>query len=85
MKRTALVVVGGVLVLAGVTFGLQGLGVIGGSAMSGKTVWALIGPILAVVGLVVLARATRSDRGWARASRRPDDPEDSSGSDRPAP
>lgn len=85
MKKTALVVVGAVLVLAGVTFGLQGLGVIGGSAMSGKTVWALIGPVLAVVGLVVLARATRSDRGWAGASSRSDDTDDSSGPDRPAP
>ena len=31
--------VGVVLLIFGVIFGLQGLGVLGGSAMSGKTVW----------------------------------------------
>ncbi len=58
-----LVIVGGLLVLAGVTFGLQGMGVLGGSAMSGKTLWAVIGPVIGVVGLVLVARGLRvSDR-----------------------
>jgi hypothetical protein len=52
--------VGVVLVILGVVFGLQGLGVIGGSAMSGKTVWAVIGPVLAVVGIVLLVRSRRT-------------------------
>jgi uncharacterized membrane protein HdeD (DUF308 family) len=52
--------VGVVLVVLGVVFGLQGLGVLGGSAMSGKTVWAVIGPVLAVVGIVLLVRSRRS-------------------------
>jgi len=58
MQKVVLVGVGAVLVLFGVTFGLQGLGVIGGSAMSGKNMWAVIGPLLALVGvgLVVLGR-----------------------------
>jgi len=56
-------IVGGLLVLAGVTFGLQGMGVLGGSAMSGKTLWAVIGPVIGVVGLVLVARGLRvSDR-----------------------
>jgi uncharacterized membrane protein HdeD (DUF308 family) len=54
--------VGALLVLLGVVFGLQGLGVLGGSAMSGKTTWAVIGPILAVVGIVLIVRGRRSDR-----------------------
>jgi hypothetical protein len=54
------VAVGAVLVLAGVTFGLQGLGLIGGSAMSGKTLWAVTGPLLALVGVVLVARGLRA-------------------------
>ena len=54
------VAVGAVLVVLGVVFGLQGLGVLGGSAMSGKTVWAVIGPVLAVIGIVLLVRGRRS-------------------------
>jgi hypothetical protein len=52
-------VVGAVLTVAGVVFGLQGLGVIGGSAMSGKTLWAVLGPLIAVVGVVMVVRAVR--------------------------
>jgi hypothetical protein len=62
------VVVGAVLVLAGVVFGLQGLGVVGGSAMSGKTLWAVLGPLIAIVGLALLARGLRD-----RPDQRPPD------------
>jgi hypothetical protein len=51
--------VGALLVLAGVTFGLQGLGVVGGSAMSGKTLWAVIGPLLALVGVALVVVGLR--------------------------
>jgi hypothetical protein len=61
VKKVGLVAVGGVLVLFGVTFGLQGLGVIGGSAMSGKNSWAVIGPLLALVGVVLLVRGLRGN------------------------
>ena len=51
---------GGMLGGMGVIFGLQGLDVIKGSAvMSGKTLWAIIGPILAIVGVFLVARALR--------------------------
>jgi hypothetical protein len=50
MKRVLLVGVGLLLTLAGVIFALQGAGVIGGSVMSGVTLWAVIGPVIAVVG-----------------------------------
>ena len=62
MKKVALVGVGALLVLFGVTFGLQGLGVIGGSAMSGKNMWAVIGPLLALVGLAMVVRGARGGR-----------------------
>ena len=53
MKTTLFVGIGAVLVLLGVTWTLQGLGVIGGSVMSGVTLWAVIGPIVAAAGLVI--------------------------------
>ena len=39
-------IAGAVLVLMGLVWTLQGFGVIGGSAMSGSTTWAIIGPIV---------------------------------------
>ncbi len=39
--------------LAGILFGLQGAGVVGGSPMSGTTFWAVAGPVIAVAGLVI--------------------------------
>jgi hypothetical protein len=53
MRSVILVAVGAVLLVAGVVFMLQGLGDIGGSAMTGKTLWAVLGPIIAVVGLAL--------------------------------
>ena len=62
MSRTVLRVAGLVLLVFGVLFGLQGLGVIGGSAMSGRTLWAVLGPVIAVVGIVLLVRSARASR-----------------------
>lgn len=62
MKNAALAVLGAVLVVVGVVFTLQGLGTLGGSAMSGKTMWAVIGPIIAVVGLALAAVGVRGRR-----------------------
>jgi hypothetical protein len=60
MKTTVFVGVGAVLVLLGATWTLQGLDVIGGSAMSGVTLWAVVGPIVIIVGLVVALLGIRS-------------------------
>ena len=59
MGRIGWLVVGVVLIAAGVTFTLQGLGVLGGSAMSGKPLWVVLGPIVALIGLVLLGRKGR--------------------------
>jgi hypothetical protein len=45
---------GVLLVLAGAVWTLQGLGYVGGSFMSGASVWAVIGPIVAVAGIALL-------------------------------
>jgi hypothetical protein len=68
MKKTA-VGVGALLVIFGVTFGLQGLGVIGGSTMSGKTAWAVLGPLIALVGAGLVVGSLRGRNGPARDSR----------------
>jgi hypothetical protein len=59
MKRRVLVGLGVLVTLAGIIFTLQGTGVIGGSAMSGVTLWAVAGPVIAVVGLAIAAVGLR--------------------------
>jgi hypothetical protein len=53
---------GVLLVLMGLLWTLQGLGKVGGSFMSGATVWAIIGPIVAIVGAWLVAGALRAGR-----------------------
>lgn len=56
MKRTwPLIAVGVILVAVGLVWTLQGFNVLGGSVMSGSTLWAIVGPIVVVVGVVVIA------------------------------
>jgi hypothetical protein len=62
MKGWVSVVLGVLLLLAGLVWALQGFNVMGGSAMSGKTMWAVIGPIVAVCGLALLLVGSR----WVR-------------------
>ena len=40
-------------------FTLHALGFIGGSAMSGSTLWAILGPIIAVAGIVLVVVGLR--------------------------
>jgi hypothetical protein len=57
--RWVFIILGVLLVLAGAVWTLQGLGVLGGSAMSGDTTWAIVGPIVLVVGLISLLGGSR--------------------------
>jgi hypothetical protein len=59
MKRVALVGLGFLLMLAGVVFTLQGVGVLGGSVMSGVTFWAVAGPVIALAGLALAVLGLR--------------------------
>jgi len=45
---------GVILGAIGLVWTLQGFNVLGGSAMSGSPLWATIGPIVLVVGLVLI-------------------------------
>jgi hypothetical protein len=66
MIRGLLSAIGALLVIAGTVFALQGFGVLGGSVMSGSNFWAAAGPIIAVVGLVLLVGGLRLRNGQAR-------------------
>jgi hypothetical protein len=57
MRRSILVIVGVVIALLGLLFTLQGVGIVKGSAMTGSTLWTVVGPVIIAVGLVVAAIA----------------------------
>jgi hypothetical protein len=59
VTRVLLVGAGSLITVAGVIFTLQGVGVIGGSFMSGTTTWAIAGPVIAVIGLALLMLGLR--------------------------
>ena len=59
---------GVIVMIAGIIFALQGVGVIGGSFMSGTSLWAILGPLIALVGLAMTGFGLwrlRSARGRA--------------------
>ncbi|MEW5810051.1 MAG: hypothetical protein AB1925_11400 [Actinomycetota bacterium] len=58
--RIILLFVGVVVALFGLLFTLQGVGVVGGSPMSNTTTWSVLGPIIALVGIVIAVF------GWRR-------------------
>ena len=62
MSKPVLITIGVVVALAGALFTLQGLGVIGGSAMTGSTFWAIAGPIIVIVGIVLVVLGLRRGR-----------------------
>lgn len=45
---------GVILAAVGLVWTLQGVGVLQGSAMTGSALWAIIGPIVLVIGLVLI-------------------------------
>ena len=60
--KWVLLVIGVLLVLTGAVWTLQGLDVLGGSPMSGVTLWAVVGPIVALAGLVLAVLGARRMR-----------------------
>lgn len=57
--RWLLLVVGVVAVLVGIIWTLQGLNILGGSVMSGRSVFAVIGVVIGIAGLVLIGIGTR--------------------------
>ncbi|OBJ13954.1 hypothetical protein [Mycobacterium colombiense] len=61
MRRTFVVTlaVGLIVALFGFIWALQGFGVLGGSPMSNTTTWSVIGPITALIGIVIAVLSWR--------------------------
>jgi amino acid transporter len=59
MKRPLPFVLGVIVALVGIVFTLQGIGVMSGSSMSNTTTWSILGPIIAIVGALLVYRGTR--------------------------
>ena len=57
---TGRIVLGILLALAGAVWTLQGLGFVGGSFMTGATIWAVIGPVTTVIGVLVAVAGFRA-------------------------
>ena len=47
------------LVVLGAVWALQGLGILEGSVMTGVSMWAIVGPIVAVAGLILIVTGVR--------------------------
>lgn len=50
---------GVLLIVVGLIWTLQGLDLLAGSVMTGVTFWAIAGPIVAIIGALVVARSVR--------------------------
>ncbi|MCA1781203.1 MAG: hypothetical protein ABR500_07285 [Dermatophilaceae bacterium] len=59
MSRWLSLAPGAVAVLLGLLWTGQGLGWVGGSPMTGVTLWAVLGPLAVVLGVVLIVRAAR--------------------------
>lgn len=70
MNRIIGLVLGVILIAAGILFTLQGAGVVGGSVMSGNTTWTVLGPIIALLGLALLLLTLRRGRAGQGPSHR---------------
>ena len=57
--KIAMKIVGGLLLLMGLTWFLQGINILPGSFMTGQTRWAVYGGITAAVGLFLLVAPAR--------------------------
>ena len=59
--RIARRIIGGLLIIAGGVFFLQGINIIPGSFMTGQTKWAIYGALTAIVGFFLMFKGvTRS-------------------------
>jgi hypothetical protein len=61
--KIALNIIGGLLVMAGLVWFLQGINVLPGSYMTGQPQWALYGTITVVIGAGILLFNNRRKKG----------------------
>lgn len=60
--RWTWLVIGALALVVGAVWALQGVGVLEGSPMTGETLWAVVGPIVAIGGLILIAIGLRKPR-----------------------
>ncbi|MBD8868265.1 hypothetical protein [Nocardioides donggukensis] len=63
MQKALALGLGGLMVLVGAVWTLQGLGYLEGSPMTGASFWAVVGPIVAGFGVALVLVGTRGPRG----------------------
>lgn len=59
MRNPISIIAGAVIALLGALFFLQGINVITGSGMSGTVLWSVLGPVIFVIGAVLVLRGLR--------------------------
>ena len=52
--RIALIISGGILIVVGLIFFLQGINILPGSFMTGQTKWAVYGAVMIIAGIVLV-------------------------------
>ena len=57
--RALLIALGAVMILVGLVWTAQGLGFLEGSPMTDQSIWAIIGPVLAGLGVALMVIAVR--------------------------
>ena len=57
--KTVGLVVGLLMLVVGAVWTMQGLGYLGGSSMTGVAFWAIVGPIVAGLGVALMIVSTR--------------------------
>ena len=62
MRKTLPVTLGVLMVVIGVIWTLQGLGYVKGSPMTGVQLWAILGPLLAGLGVALAYVGLRGSR-----------------------
>jgi hypothetical protein len=63
VRKPLLVLIGAVLALVGGVWTFQGLGYLSGSPMTGVAAWAIIGPIVAGLGVALVIVGLRGESG----------------------
>ena len=60
--RYVLLVLGGLMILVGAVWSLQGIGVLPGSLMTGQAFWAIMGAVLLALGVLLVLAGFRPNR-----------------------
>ena len=59
MRGTLAASIGAGLLIVGLIWTMQGLGYLSGSPMTDQVIWAVIGPLVGLAGIVLLLRGLR--------------------------